>query len=114
MDSGIYSENTADNMVKCKPYNRLIRAHNLTFEAVRRVLIGEFVNWLPTSGRGIDNDFIDDVACDLVKAFQSDDRHAGRRAMEAMKAHYQRLTVYFKISSLNTYTNTHFSTGLIT
>ena len=114
VESGIHSENTADNMIKGKLYNRSIRAHKLTFEPVWHVPTGEFLKWLSTSGCDIDKDFIDDVSCDLVKAFQSDDRHAGREAVEAMKAHIPRLPVYFKISSLNTYTNSHFSTGLIT
>ena len=87
VESGIYSENTADNMVNDKPYHCSIWPHKLTFEAVWRVLIDEFVNWLSTSGRHIDKDFIDDVLCDLLNAFQSSDRHAGRRAVEAMIAH---------------------------
>ena len=87
VESGIYSENTGDNVVKVKPYNHSIQAHKLTFEVLWRVLIGEFINWMSTSGRDIDKDFIDDVSCELVKAFESDDRHAGRRAVEAMKAY---------------------------
>ena len=69
VESGIYSENTAENMITGKPYNRSIGEHKLTFEAVWRDQIGEFLNRSSTSGHDIDKDSIDDVSCDLLKAF---------------------------------------------
>ena len=44
-ESGVFGETTADNILKGKIWNRVIRAHKLSFEALWRVLWPLFETW---------------------------------------------------------------------
>jgi hypothetical protein len=49
--SGAYGENTAHNIIKGKIWNRVIRAHKLTFEAIWVLLWSKFLSWMQTKER---------------------------------------------------------------
>lgn len=44
-ESAVFGENTAQNNMQAKSYNRAIRAHKLTFEAVWKTLWPSFITW---------------------------------------------------------------------
>ena len=45
-ESGVYGENTANNIIAAKSYNKAMRAHKLTYEAVWRLYQKLFLDWL--------------------------------------------------------------------
>ncbi|XP_050506598.1 Krueppel-like factor 3 [Diabrotica virgifera virgifera] len=46
LDSGLYAQSTIDGILSGKKYNKAIRAHKLTYEAVSRLLITLYKKWL--------------------------------------------------------------------
>ncbi|MES9884489.1 MAG: hypothetical protein ABW185_26895, partial [Sedimenticola sp.] len=53
-ESGVYSETTADNILRGKNYNRCFRAHRVTLEAVWRLVWPQFEEWCKRNGHGLD------------------------------------------------------------
>ena len=53
VDMGTFGENTADRILTGKGWNRIIRAHKLTVEALWRVLWPQFMNWSEANGREV-------------------------------------------------------------
>ena len=45
VESSVYGENTANNIMGGKSYNRTVRAHKLTYDALWRILWPEFLKW---------------------------------------------------------------------
>lgn len=45
-ESGVYGENTANNIIAAKSYNKAMRAHKLTYEAVWCLYQKLFLDWL--------------------------------------------------------------------
>ena len=54
-ESGVFGKNTAENIMKGKGWNRLPRAHKLTFEALWRILWPTFLQWVDGNDSTIDN-----------------------------------------------------------
>ena len=67
-ESGVYGENTANNIIAGKSYNKAIRAHKLTYEAVWRIYHKLFQEWLQE--KEVDTELIDQSLSLLVTAFQ--------------------------------------------
>lgn len=72
VESGVFGENTADNIMKGKLWNRVIRAHKLTFEALWAILWPALEQWAAETNRIIDSE-IKHTATKLAKAFTNDD-----------------------------------------
>ena len=53
-DSSLFGENTAGRILQGKGWNRVIRAHKLTLEALWRILWPQFKDWLADNGKTID------------------------------------------------------------
>lgn len=51
IESEVYGENTATNIIQGKVWNRVIRAHKLTCEALWRIFWPMFVNWCKDEGK---------------------------------------------------------------
>ena len=45
-ESGVFGENTAAKNSLAKSYNRVVRAHKLTYEALLHILWPQFIEWL--------------------------------------------------------------------
>ena len=54
-ESGVFGENTAANNLLAKSYNRAVRAHKLTYEALLRILWPQFIEWLTEQQLQIDS-----------------------------------------------------------
>ena len=54
VQSGVYGENTAENIEKGKIWNKVFRAHKLTFEALWRILWPEITLWAQENNKDID------------------------------------------------------------
>ena len=55
IESGVFGENTATNNLLAKSYNRTVRAHKLTYEALLRILWPQFLEWLAEQQLQIDS-----------------------------------------------------------
>lgn len=55
IESDVFGENTADNILKGKMWNRCFRAHKLTFEALWILLWPQIKSWANSSGQKIDD-----------------------------------------------------------
>ena len=57
--STVYGDNTAQNNMAAKSYNRTVRAHELTYEALWRILWDKFVKWAEDSSVDINPDIME-------------------------------------------------------
>ncbi len=46
VESGVYGEGTAEALLKGDSYNRGVRAHKISLEALFRLMWNEFTQWL--------------------------------------------------------------------
>ena len=67
-ESGVYGENTASNIIAAKSYNKAMRAHKLTYEAVWRIYQKLFLDWLHK--KEVDTETIDQSLFVLATGFQ--------------------------------------------
>ena len=67
-ESGVYGENTASNIIAAKSYNKAMRAHKLTYEAVWRIYQKLFLDWLHK--KEVDTETIDQSLSVLATGFQ--------------------------------------------
>ena len=51
VESGVYSECTSDNILARKSWNRAIRAHKLTLEALTHLYLTSFMQWQDQKGK---------------------------------------------------------------
>ena len=58
IESTVYGDNTAQNNMAAKSYNRTVRAHKLTYEALWRILWDKFVKWAEDSSVDINPDIM--------------------------------------------------------
>ena len=70
-ESGVYGENTAQNIISAKSYNRSIRAHKMTYEALWRILWPKFMDWTKQKGVELQNIY-EDVQI-LLQSMESTD-----------------------------------------
>ena len=64
----MYGENTASNIIAAKSYNKAMRAHKLTYEAVWRIYQKLFLDWLHK--KVVDTETIDQSLSMLATGFQ--------------------------------------------
>ena len=62
-ETSVFGENTAQNSMMAKSYNRAIRAHKLTYEALWTVLWPKFHNW--SQQQGLEDNRIQELATRL-------------------------------------------------
>ena len=70
-DSGlleVWTENTASNILAAKSYNKAVRAHKLTYEAVGRPYLDMFLEW--RHQKDVGTEIIDQLLSALVMGFQ--------------------------------------------
>ena len=77
VESGVFSECTASNILEGKMWNRAVRAYKLTFEAVWRCLWPEFTKWCEASGHDLHTK-ITETAEKLVASFKGADAGTAR------------------------------------
>ena len=68
MESQVYGENTAHNNMQAKSFNRTIRAHKLTYEALWKILWPQFVKW--ASEFGLNSDGLEEEAKTVVESLK--------------------------------------------
>jgi len=68
IESEVYGENTALNNMQAKSYNRAIRAHKLTYEALWKILWPMFIEWAKQNG--LNNDDVDAAAKRVVESLK--------------------------------------------
>ncbi len=73
--SEVFGENTADNILKGKIWNRVIRAHKLTLEALWRILWPLFTTWAEQNDKVVDGRLIQ-LAREMADGFNSEDNDA--------------------------------------
>ena len=61
VESEIFGETTADNIIKGKLWNRVIRAHKLSYEALWRILWPLLLQWAHDNGEHVDG-LLDELA----------------------------------------------------
>ena len=71
----VYGQNTVDNIIKGKLWNRVIRAHKLTFEALWKIIWPSFIQWAAESNREIDQ-HIEQLAGECASDFNTDNNEA--------------------------------------
>ena len=59
IESTVYVDNTGQNNMAAKSYNRTVRAHKLTYEALWRILWDKFVKWAEDSSVDINPDIME-------------------------------------------------------
>ena len=73
MESGLYGESTIQSILSGKAYNRAVRAHKLTYEAIWRVYLSNVKHWLQENGKEFPVKFTE-MAKDIAEAFKSEDK----------------------------------------
>lgn len=68
IESEVYGENTALHNMHAKSYNRAIRAHKLTYEALWKILWPLFMEWAKQNG--LDNDDLATAAKSVVESLE--------------------------------------------
>ncbi|MES9882793.1 MAG: hypothetical protein ABW185_18145 [Sedimenticola sp.] len=61
IESSVFGENTAVNNMDAKSYNRTIRAHKLTYEALIRIVWPQFLEWLSKRESPVDPELKDNL-----------------------------------------------------
>ncbi len=56
IESNVYAGNTTVSLIKGKSYNRCVRAHKLTMEAMERLQWAAFATWVSQSGQTLENE----------------------------------------------------------
>ena len=69
-ESEVFGENTAGNILKGKLWNRVLRAHKLSYEALWRVLWPLLIKWAEEKGGGVDK-MLEDLSAKLAIEFTS-------------------------------------------
>lgn len=70
-ESGVFGQSTAENVLKGKVWNRVIRAHKLSYEALWRVLWPLFQAWSEENGKDVDS-HLKESAKQLVEKLSSE------------------------------------------
>ena len=73
IESGVYSENTASHIMNGHAYNKAIRAHKLTLEALWRILSPMFQEWALKNGKELDKNITEGVEDVVNKVSQKDE-----------------------------------------
>ena len=68
IESQVYGENTDHNNMQAKSFNRTIRAHKLTYEALWKILWPQFVKW--ASEFGMNSDGLEKEAKTVVESLK--------------------------------------------
>ena len=72
VESGVYGECTADRILEGKCWNRAIRAHKLTMEALWRLMWNEFKKWKTALGEGV-NPSLMEKSVNVAESFANHD-----------------------------------------
>jgi hypothetical protein len=77
-ESGVYGPSVASKLLKATHYNRAVRAHKLTCEALERICWKSFVDWLEREGHvsGVAVDSLKNKKTELLEVFQQGHAHA--------------------------------------
>ena len=67
-ESEVFGENTAGNKMKGKLWNRVLRAHRLSYEALWRVRWPLLIKWTQEKGEGVDKT-LEDLSAKLAPEF---------------------------------------------
>lgn len=70
VESEVFGETTAMNVVKGKVWNRVVRAHKLSYEALWRVLWPLFLAWAQENGKDLDGS-LGDLTQKLAEGFSN-------------------------------------------
>ena len=73
IEAGVFSECVAQKIMQGKPWNRAVRAHKLTMEAMWRVLFKSFKIWLESSHK-CSLEHVKDAATSIAKTFEAKDQ----------------------------------------
>lgn len=75
VESEVFGEATAENIVKGKHWNRVARAHKLSYEALWRVLWLPLLTWAHDNGESVDESSLEEMARRLANELstRSDD-----------------------------------------
>jgi hypothetical protein len=65
IESGVFGDNSTLHMLSGHAYNKAVRGHKLTFEALWRILWPEFETWASTNGKVLDDRLRRGVDCVL-------------------------------------------------
>ena len=88
VDSGVYGEVTAENILKGKCWNKILRAHKLTFEALWRILWHSLADWMQESGKEVDRS-IGEIANQIASAFQEKDDQLAQESCVNILVHLE-------------------------
>ena len=94
-ESGIFGETTADNILKGKIWNRVIRAHKLTFEALWRVLWPLFETWCDENSKDA-NSYSQQQAKRLAEEFFSQDDESRQLAYISVLENLTNIPEFFE------------------
>ena len=83
VESGVYGENTAQNILNGKQWNRTVRAHKLVFEALWRILWQNILHWLNANQINVDAS-ITQLAEDLAQGFANAEEEAMHEALQQL------------------------------
>ena len=72
MESGVYGENTTIHMLTGHAYNKAIRGHKLTYEALWRILWPKFKEWAVQNTKELDENILA-VIDDFIDRFSNKD-----------------------------------------
>lgn len=70
IESELVSDKTASAIMKGKHYNRCVRTHKITFEALWKALMSSFRVWLSNKNQDVDLDRIDELTADIYEDFK--------------------------------------------
>lgn len=91
-ESAVFGENTAQNNMLAKSYNRAIRAHKLTFEAVWTILWPSFIQW--AKDHQVDEDELKTLALCVMESLNAhDDLDVTSNNLKALEDAVQRSTI---------------------
>lgn len=88
-ESSVFGENTAQNNMQAKSYNRAIRAHKLTFEAVWKTLWPTFIVW--AKDHQVDQAELQTLSVHVVESLEAhDERDVTSKNVKALENAVQR------------------------
>lgn len=87
IESDLYNECTAAKILEGKHWNRAIRAHKLTFEALWRCLWPRFLEWQPPNTPSVR----EPALAAIVKGFKEKDVEAARSALKDVNPRMRQL-----------------------
>lgn len=105
IESGIYGENTASHIMNGHAYNKAVRAHKLTLEALWRILCPMFQEWASLNGKEPDNEITAAVEEVVNKVIQKDESviNSFNRLVEASSELLDLLKEFDKIETAATF-----------